>query len=187
MPIEPRSEPVAVGPGPRWFRRALVGLACAYFAALLHHPPDVAWVRPAGFFTEATCLFPRASAFAIEFRLEAWACTGRWEALDPRPYFPIQPDDKESRLQRLGYFYEHSREAMQSLDAYITAGHAAGVSDGVAVPIGGIRLVKLVRPFPAAGAPVERYHYDPLAPAPADQRREMYYTPASERKRRCGG
>ena len=193
MPTEPASEApipaaqIAVGPGPRWVRRALVGVACVYYAALIHHPPDVSWVRPVAFFTEATCLFPRASSFAIEYRLEAWACGRRWESLDPRPYFPIQPDDKESRLQRLGYFYERSRDAMHALEDYVLAGHTTGgVFDGVTGPIGGIRLVKLVRPFPPAGEPVERYEFEPLSPIPDDQRRDVYYTPGNERTRRCG-
>jgi hypothetical protein len=176
---------VAVGPGPRWLRRVLIGLACLYYAALLHHPPDRAWIRPAAFFTEATCLFPHKNYFAIEFRLEVWACGRRWESIDPTPYFPIQPDDKESRLQRLAYFYERSRPAMQALDAYIMAGHAAGAADGVAGPIGGIRLVKVVHKFPEPGEAVERYRFTPQAPIPKDERREIYYTPSSERTRRC--
>jgi hypothetical protein len=191
LPAKPTGRPtpaasdIAVGPGPRWLRRALIGLACVYYAALLHHPPDRAWLRPAAFFTEATCLFPRKSYFAIEFRLEVWACGRRWESIDPTPYFPIQPDDKESRLQRLAYFYEHNREAMQALDAYIAVGHAAGALDGVSGLIGGIRLIKVVRPFPPAGEPVERYRFAPQAPIPPDQRRELYYTPSAERERRC--
>ncbi|HEX2689390.1 MAG TPA: hypothetical protein VHN14_22365 [Kofleriaceae bacterium] len=40
------SHNVAVGPGPRWFRRGLVGLACLYYAALIHHPPNAAWLGP---------------------------------------------------------------------------------------------------------------------------------------------
>jgi len=75
-----------------------------------HHPPDNEYIRPVAFFTECTCLFPRAAVYTIEYRLDAWACGRRWEPIDPRPYFPIQTDDKESRLQRLGYFYEHNRE-----------------------------------------------------------------------------
>jgi hypothetical protein len=176
---------VAVGPGPRWLRLGLAGLAAVYYAALLHRPPEVSWLRPAVFFTEATSLFPRASSFAIEYRLEVWPCNRRWEPIDPRPYFPIQPDDKESRLQRLGYFYEHNRPVMQALDAYILARHAAGVDDGVTGRIGGIRLFKVVRPFPAAGEPIERYHFDPFGPVPLQQRRDLYYTPGPERKRRC--
>lgn len=176
---------VIPGPGPRWFRRLLVGLAVIYFGALIHHPPDVGWLRPGAFFTECTCLFPRASSFAIEYRVEVWTCDGRWLLIDPRPYFPIQPDDKESRLQRLGYFYERSRPVMQAFDDYIVTRHAAGAVDGVTGQIGGIRLLKVVRPLPAVGDPVARYRFDPQAPPPVDQRRELYYTSGTERKRRC--
>jgi len=183
---EPATEVVA-GPGPRWLRRGLAGLAAVYYLALFHRPTDASWLRPVTFFTEAACLFPRANSYAIEYRLEVWPCGRRWEPIDPRPYFPIRPDDKESRLQRLAYFYEHSRTVLQALDGYVSASHAAGADDGVRGPIGGIRLFKVVRPFPAAGEPVERYHFDPFAPVPPDQRRDVYYTPASERKRRCAG
>jgi len=178
---------VAVGPGPRWFRLGLAGLAAVYYAALTHHPPDVSWLRPAVFFTEATSLFPRASSFALEYRLEVWPCGRRWEPIDPSPYFPIEPDDKESRLQRLGYFYERNHTVMRALDAYVSARHAAGVDDGAPGRIGGIRLFKVVRPFPEAGEPVERYHFHPTGPVPPEQRRDIYYAPGPERKRRCQG
>ncbi len=187
MTIVPSAQPpaVAVGPGPWGFRIGLALLAGVYYALLLHRPGEVTWLRPVVFFTEATSLFPRASVYAIEWRLEVWACGRSWEPIDPRPYFPIQPDDKESRLQRLGYFYERNRTVLQALDAYISARHATGVDDGSPGPIGGIRLFKVVRPFPAPGEPVERYHFDPLGPVPPEQRRDLYYTPTSERKRRC--
>lgn len=176
---------VAAGPGPRRVRRGLVVLALVYFGALIHHPPDVRGLRAVAFFTQATSLFPYAASFAIEYRIELWPCGRRWEPADPRPYFPIQPDDKESRLQRFGHFYEHDHAALRALDAYLTARHAAGIDDGVAGPIGGVRLVKVVRPLPAPGDAVERYHFDPFAPVPPDQRRDIYYTPGPERKRRC--
>jgi hypothetical protein len=182
----PNAEPnIAVGPGPRWFRLGLAGLATLYFAALIHHPPDSDWTRPVAFFTEATCLFPRASVYTLEYRLEVWPCGGKWEPIDPSPYFPIQPDDKESRLQRLGYFYERNRTVMQALDVYISERHAQGADDGVAGPIGGIRLIKVVHKFPEPGEPVDRYHYDPFAPIAKDELRDIYYTPGPERKRRC--
>jgi hypothetical protein len=177
---------IATGPGPRWLRYGLAGLAAVYLVVLFDHPLNTGWLRPVVFFTEATALFKRASVFAIEYRLEVWRCGGHWEPIDPRPYFPIQPDDKESRLQRLGYFYDRNRTVMQALDAYISAHHDAGADDGVAGRIGGIRLFKVMRSFPPPGEPVERYHFEPLAPVPADQRRDQYYTPSSERKRRCG-
>ena len=187
MPIVANSEPATVvGRGPRWVRVGLAGLATLYYLALIHSP-DAPSLHPVTFFTEATCLFPSASSFAIEYRLEAWPCSGRWEPIDPRPYFPIRPDDKESRFQRLGHFYEHSRIVLQALDAYVSAHHAAGADDGVPGRIGGIRLFKVVRPFPDAGQPVERYRFDPFAPVPPAQRRDIYYTPGSERKRRCAG
>lgn len=176
---------IAVGPGPRWFRIALTAIATLYLAALVKHPPDNDYVRPVGFFTEATCLFPRASTYAIEYRLQVWKCGEHWESIDPTPYFPIQPDDKESRLQRLGYFYERNRGVMQALDAYISERHAEGVDDGVTGAIGGIRLVKIVRKFPEPGESVDRYHFDPFAPIPKDELRDLYYTPGVERKRRC--
>lgn len=177
---------IARGPGPRWLRLALAGLASLYFVALVRHPPQVGPLHALGFFTESTCLFPGASRFALEFRLEAWSCPRkRWEPLDPRAYFPIEADDKESRFQRLGHFYQQSRPAMTALDEWIAARHDR-TDDGVAGPIGGIRLVKQSRSLPAPGEPVARYAYDPLAPIPKDERKDLYATRPSERKARCG-
>jgi hypothetical protein len=184
----PTDPVIARGPGPRWLRLGLVVPALIYYSALLcHHPPQTRWLRPPSFFTQATCLFPRSDAFAIEYRLEVWSCSKQWQEIDFRPYFPIQPDDKESRFQRLGYFYDRNRAAMQALDSYISSRHAEGVDDGVAGPIGGIRLVKIVRPFPAPGQSVERYHFDPREPIAPGERRDMYYTPESQRRKRCTG
>jgi len=177
---------VAVGIRPMWARIGLVFLACAYYAALLHHPAEIKWLAPAEFFTEATALFPRASDSAVEYRLEGWSCTtSSWQLLDPRPYFPIQPDDKESRFQRLGHFYYNERPAMVALANYILDGHAAGIDDGVTGKIGGIQLIQVLRKVPPVGTPIERYHFDPMAPIPADQRKEKYHTSQSERTRRC--
>lgn len=194
--MKKRDEPpsVARGPGPRWLRICLAGLAVIYYAALVHHPPESRWLRPAAFFTAATALFPQSVSSVLEFRIEAWSChgDGDWKPIDPRPYFPIHPDDKESRFQRLGYFYFNAktesprdRDVGQVLDHYIAAGHAAGADDGVAGAIGGIRVVKIVRPIPEPGDPVARYHFDPFAPIPVDQRRDKYATPEAERKQRC--
>jgi hypothetical protein len=179
--------PIARGPGPRWFRFGLVAIALVYYGALVHHPPDSKWVRPASFFTDATCLFPKSDVIAQEYRLEVWVCGQQWALIDPQPYFPIRTDDKESRLQRLGFFYNRSRPVMQALDAYVSAGHAAGLDDGVTGRIGGIRLVRVERSLPAPGDPVERYHFDPRAPIPPEQRHDVYFTPESQRKRRCSG
>jgi hypothetical protein len=186
--------PIARGPGPRWFRWVLAAVAVLYFGALLCHPPRYQWLRPAAFFTEATSLFPYSSKVVLEYRIEVWVCGQDWKPIDPRPYFPIEPDDKESRFQRLGYFYFNSKAktlnrrelaVAKALDEYISRRHATGVDDGAPGPIGGIRVMKITRPFPSPGEPVERYHYDPFATVPAEQIKEKWATPASERKQRC--
>ncbi|HEX3759413.1 MAG TPA: hypothetical protein VHW23_11940 [Kofleriaceae bacterium] len=187
--------PIARGPGPRWFRWGLVALAVVYYGALLHHPPEFVtrWLRPAVFFTEATALFPFSNKVVLEYRIEVWGCGQGWKPIDPRPYFPIEPENKESRFQRLGFFYFNSkrppspreRAVAKALDAYISRRHATGADDGVTGPIGGIRVMKATRPFPEPGEPVQRYHYDPFATAPGDELKEKYATPADERERRC--
>src|SRR5437899_2704568 len=135
---------IATGPGPRWVRRTLAVLAIAYYIALLKHPPQKSFLRPIAFFTESTKLFPSADVFTLEFRLEAWSCPRhRWEPLDPRAYFPIEADDKESKFQRLAYFYVvldtnpgQTRAVMHALDEWIAARHDT-TDDAVAGPIGG--------------------------------------------------
>jgi len=180
------ADTVARGPGPHGVRVGLAVVAALYYVALIRHPPQLRGLRAIGFFTESTCLFPRANAYAIEYRLDAWSCTTRkWEPLDPRAYFPIEADDKESRFQRLGYFYQNNRAAMEALDAWISARHDH-TADGVAGPIGGIKLAKWIKPLPGVGEPVAPYRYEPLVPVPADQRKDLFWTKASERRTRCG-
>jgi hypothetical protein len=184
MPDSPPS-PVAYGPGPRWFRRALVGVALLYFAALVKRLPDHRLVRPFAFFTRATCLFPDAATSKIEYRLAAWSCEARrWRPLDIRPYFPIRAEDKESRFHRVAHFYKRNRTVMQALDAYVTDRHA-GVDDGISGPIGGIRLYQIVEPIPPVGSRVARWRFEPLAAMPAEHVRDLFYTPGPERKLRC--
>ena len=188
---------VARGPGSRGVRLALAVVAALYFLALLHHPPQVGPLRPIAFFTECTCLFPGKNTYAIEYRLEGWSCSGRaWEPLDPRPYFPIEADDKESRFQRLGYFYSrgmgthdkqianNSREVMHALEDYVLSNHGV-VADAIEGAIGGIRLFRVDWPLPEPGQPVSRYVYQPLAPAPAETRKDLYWTRQSDRRTRC--
>ncbi len=191
---------VARGPGPPWFRYTCVALAVIYLIALVKHPADhimvkskprLGWLlRPAAFFTQSTSLFPFADKVITEFRLEGWVCAShRWEPLDPRPYFPIEADDKESRFQRLGYFYRTNRTVMQALDEFITVHHNEGGydPDGITGTIGGIRLSRLGRPIPEPGDDVPRYHYEPLSPIPPDENREGFHTLAALRKSRCPG
>jgi hypothetical protein len=189
---------VVRGPGPPWFRHTCVALAVIYLIALVKHPgdhimiknePRLGWLlRPTAFFTQSTSLFPFADKVITEFRLEGWVCAShRWEPLDPRPYFPIEADDKESRFQRLGYFYRTNRTVMQALDEFITVHHNEGGydDDGIQGTIGGIRLSRLGRPIPEPGDDVPRYHYEPLSPIPPDENREGFHTTATLRKSRC--
>jgi hypothetical protein len=163
-----------------------------YFVGLVKHPPQKSLLRPIGYFTECTRLFPDANVYAIEYRLDAWSCDAhRWLPLDPRPYFPIEADDKESRFQRLGYFYgeraagQTRRTVMTALDDYVMA-HHDDVADGVPGALGGIRFYKVARTLPEPGEPVARYAYSPLTPPPTDAKRtDLFYTRASTRKARC--
>jgi hypothetical protein len=180
---------VARGPGPRWLRYVLVGVAAIYFFMLLKHPSE-RW-QPLSFFVQATKLFPEADDVALEYRLDAWSCDARaWVPLDPRPFFPIEADDKESRFQRFGYFYADRgsradrRLVLRALDDYIVERHGH-VDDGLAGAIGGIRMYKWRRTLPKPGDPVPRYVYRPLAPVPADERTELFHTVTSTRKERC--
>ena len=187
---------VAKGFGPRWFRIALAVIAVVYFAALVHHP-ILSFARPVQFFTESTCLFPRADAYAIEYRLAAWSCQdAKWQPIDPAAYFPIETSNKESRFQRLAYFYKNTRVVMHALDTFVVR-HHPHASDGLDGPIGGIRLFETLRAIPEPGGDVERYHWEPLAPIPATAEangkvppgpavyRDAFYTPGAARKERC--
>ena len=183
---------VARGPGPRWFRTALVAGAVIYYFLLLRQSRNpTMWLQPVTFFAESTSLFPSADRFALDFRLEAWSCDERrWVPIDPRPYFPVEADDKESRFQRFAYFYaslEPSRPALRAFGAYMVAHHAQD-KDGIAGAIGGVRVSRLARPLPPPGTHIERYAYSPLSPPRADDHYEhLYWTPRSLRDRRCAG
>ncbi len=193
MPPQLRDSEIARGPGPRWLRITLAVVAGIYLAALIKHPSSSGSLGSVAFFTEATKLFPEADNVALEYRLDAWSCDAHaWVPLDPRPYFPIEADDKESRFQRLGYFYgdraggETRRTVMNALDDYVLAHHDA-VDDGVAGKIGGIKFFKVSRPLPAVGDEVARYVYRPLSPPPPEAKlTELFHTRASIRKQRCG-
>jgi hypothetical protein len=166
-------------------RIVLGWLAAIYFVGLVKHPPQWGRLHALGVFTECTCLFPSADKYSIDFRLDAWSCADtKWEPIDPRAYFPIQADDKESRFQRFSYFYQGNRESMHALEAYIEALHPVRI-DGLFGPIGGIRLSKWTHPIPLPGAEVARYVYRPLEIPPRTERKDLYYTRESEIRKKC--
>ena len=208
-----KQPPIARGPGPVPFRIVLVVLACAYFGVLLKHPTKLRMYKgdskgrvaakgvldAIAHLSECTGLFPDAAKVGKgpnkwvpggkEYRFEAWSCERKsWEPIDTRPYFPIQADDKESRLPRiLHYYYEEAddkaqREAlMYALDDYLYA-HHDGELDNVAGPIGGFRLWIVRTEYGEPGDPVERYASDPLAPIPTDRAQIGYNTSRGTRK-----
>jgi hypothetical protein len=190
-------EDVARGPGPAWFRASLVGAALLYYVALIDHPRAVSFLAPFAYFTQATELFPHADADVLEYHLEAWSCElQQWQPLDPRAYFPLHGDDKESRFQRIAHFYDEDpgkhgqtlRLVMHALDDYVLAHHAAiGDDDGVHGPIGGIHMFKTLTPIPSPGDEVARYEYRPLRAVPVPEQRELYHSPMSRRRALCAG
>jgi hypothetical protein len=188
---------VAHGPGPKSLRAALVVAALLYYLGIFiagtRKTPLTAIPRPIAFFVEAPGLFPFADRVSFEFKLDGWACSPRaWVPLDPRAYFPIEADNKESRFQRLVWFYryhdmskDHLRALMSALDDYVLAHHAQ-LDDGYRGELGGIRVYEVYRELPAPGDDVERYTFDPLAPLqPGEQRKDIFNTRSTVRKQRC--
>jgi hypothetical protein len=159
-------------------------LAGLYLFALVKPFPTTSATRSVTFFTQAACLFPQAAVYTNQYGLAVWSCDERtWLPVDRRAYFSIRSEDKESRFHRLAHFYKRNQTVMHALDEFVSERHAS-VNDGVVGSIGGVRVFQTSRPIPPPGSPVERFTFDALAPIPAD-RRDHYYTPGPERKRRC--
>jgi hypothetical protein len=146
--------------------------------------------RVPNYFLQVAALFPLAATMSIDYRAEAWVCPDRkWEELDTRPYFPLDPDDKENRFQRVMHFFRQDETTMHALDAYLVARHASGKGqDGIDAvkPIGGVRLLSLRIPLPKPGEPLERNHRLPLSEVPDEERHVFYHTPRSKAAERCG-
>ena len=146
--------------------------------------------RVPNYFLQIAALFPRAATMSIEYRAEAWVCADRqWEELDTRPYFPLDPEDKENRFQRVMHFFRQDEKTMHALDAYLVERHASGRGlDGIdpVKAIGGVRLLSLRIPLPKPGEPLERNHRLTLSAYPDDERHVFYHTPRSKAVERCG-
>jgi hypothetical protein len=147
--------------------------------------------RVANYFLQVAALFPRAATMSIDYRAEAWVCSDRkWEELDTRPFFPLDPDDKENRFQRVMHFFRQEETTMHALDEYFVERHASGKGeDGIDAvkAIGGVRLMSLRIPLPNPGEPLERNRRLPLAAYPKEERHVFYHTPRSKALERCGG
>jgi hypothetical protein len=146
--------------------------------------------RVANYFVQVSALFPWASPVSIDYRAEGYVCSeGEWRELDTRPYFPIDPEDKENRFNRVMHFFRDNRPTMQALDSYLVDSHASGKHDD-GIPhdraLGGVRLSSLRIPIPPPGAPLERTSRKPLPFYPDEQRKVFYHTPRSKLSQRCG-
>ena len=151
--------------------------------------PAVLLPRAANYFVQVSALFPRAAVASIDYRAEGFACDdGAWMELDTRPYFPIDPDDKENRFSRVMHFFRENRTTMTALDSYLVDKHNAGKhEDGIPRDraIGGVRLWSLRTPIPSPGDRLERASRHPLSSYPEKQRQAFYHTPASRVAERC--
>ena len=143
----------------------------------------------ANYFLQVAALFPRAATMSIDFRAEGWVCRDRaWTELDTRPYFPIDPNDKENRFQRVMHFFRQDRTTMHALDAYLVDAHGSGAhDDGIPrdAAIGGVRMLSLRIPLPNPGDTLERVRRRPLSEYPDNEREVFYHTPKSTIAARC--
>src|SRR5579863_921246 len=66
--------------------------------------------RTANYFVQVAALFPYAASTSIDYRAEGYVCNeGAWMELDTRPYFPIDPQDKQNRFNRVMHFFRENR------------------------------------------------------------------------------
>ena len=181
-----------------WLRRrrgSLGILGAAYFVGVWLDGagsgiPARVLPRTANYFVQVAALFPRAATASIDYRAEGFVCSDRtWTELDTRPYFPIDPDDKENRFNRVMHFFRDNRPTMTALDSYLVGRHdLAANDDGIPRdrPIGGVRLSSLRIPIPSPGDRLERTSRRPLSDYPAAERQVFYHTPKSRLSARCG-
>lgn len=171
-----------------WKRYALVAIAGLYLADVWldgvgSNLPTKVLPRSLLYFGQIAALFKWAGEKQIDYRAEGWVCAERkWVEIDPRPYFPIDRDNKENRFYRAVQFYRRERKVMRPLDEYVTSRYNASHDQ----KIGGVRFLSLRIPYPAPGTKIDPYKREELAKYPADQRHDWYWTPGTIRRERCG-
>jgi len=189
-------------------RTALKVLGAVYLAGVWldgvgSNLPGKILPRTAEYFMQIAALFPRAEVASIDYRAQGWVCQDRrWEELDTRPYFPIDPDNKENRFERvLHFFHEHRGPSrgdgrarpedvtLRALDAYLVGAHNDGKRDD-GIPrdrmLGGTRFLSLRIPLPRPGDRLERVVRHPLEDYPEKQRAYWYHTPHAKIEAHCG-
>jgi hypothetical protein len=146
--------------------------------------------RSAEYFMQVAALFPDAATSASQYRAEGWVCAdAQWTEIDVRPYFPLDPDDKENRFQRALHFFGEEPAVTKALDAYLVQRHdTRPLGDAIPAdrPIGGVRFLSVREPIPAPGSRVHRYERRPLAEYPKAERHVVYRTPKATLDERCG-
>lgn len=171
-------------------------LAAAYLAAVVTEArksgSSAKWLpAPAAYFTQVAALFPHAARSALEYRVEGFQCReGKWIELDVRPWFPIDADNKENRFYRAMHFYHDHRQTMRALDEFVITHYNADAVTAAAQGngrelLGGVRFVRLLLPFGEPGEGAARYAHKALWEIPADERKDLYWTPESKREERC--
>jgi hypothetical protein len=145
--------------------------------------------RSVSLFLSVAALFTEADHYLLQYRAEAWVCSEKqWRELDPRPYFPIDADNKQSRFQRVMYMHHKDVRTMRALDAFLVDRHnQQGAVDGIPgdQAIGGVRLLALHSPLPEPGGRVERFAWHPVAQYPEGERQVWYHTSAAKLAQRC--
>jgi hypothetical protein len=147
------------------------------------------------YFAQIAALFPGPTHHSIDYRVEGFRCRDKaWVEIDVSPWFPIDADNKEGRFYRAIHFYgdQHPhRQTLRALDEFIVTHYdgdivdAASRGQGGGDPIGGVRFVRLHVPLGTPGDGSPRYQRTPLSEHPADERKDLYYTPESKREERC--
>jgi hypothetical protein len=188
-PQPPAPQPPAATPR-TWKRYAVIALAGLYLADVWldgvgSNAPSKILPRSVLYFGQIAALFPHAGEKQIDYRAEGWVCTERkWVEIDPRPWFPIDFDNKENRFYRAVQFYRENRKVMRALDEYVTTHHNA--AHEASKKIGGVRILSLRIPLPPPGTKINPYKREELVKYPEDQRHNWYWTPGSMRRERCG-
>ncbi len=192
---------IVKGPGPRLFRRLLVGAATTYFCVIFLEicKPNLAyaWVPgPLLYFSQIAALFPLAKSRDMDYRAEGWNCeAARYEEIDLRPIFSIQAENKENRFARAMYFYNGSPEILSRLSVFVqdksngratVHPQARDSSDGgrladehpkALLKYGGVRLLGILSSIPQPSQGIKRYHRPELQDVAWEERR-IYFEPS---------
>jgi hypothetical protein len=191
---------------------AFVYLGSIWAEAAVKSAVSTRWLPgPLAYFAQIAALFPVPTRHAVDYRVEGFRCRDKaWVEIEVSPWFPIDADNKESRFYRAIHFYgdQHPhRQTLHALDEFIVSHYDGDIVDASsrglggdtfhggaasgptprapAEPIGGVRFVRLHVPLGSPGDGSPRYQRTPLWDHPADERKDLYYTPESKREERC--